>query len=208
MGSGDVPRLSLEDVALPEPRADVPLAEAEDVHAEDILTANDVPLTADGLQLALDSGIELLQAAAARVAGAHGEVAVGDSLRALASGTGDTDRAAAAYALARLGEPDGVAALIACLDLPVEAYVAPVQAAGSLARLGDSRGLGVVERAMRSSNELVRAVATKQLGFFGEEGRPLLEQALEDPDSEIVRQARHLLETQRPRLDSNQRPAD
>ena len=190
---GDLPRLSLEELALPEPRADVPLAEGEDVHAEDILTANGVPLTAEGLQLALDSGIELLQAAAARVAGARGERAVVDSLRALATGTGDTDRAAAAYALARLGEPDGVEALIACLELPTEAYVAPTQAAGSLARLGDMRGLGVVERALGSSNELIRAVATKQLGFFGEQGRPLLERALDDSDPEIVRQARHLL---------------
>lgn len=194
MGDGEAPRLTLEDLALPEPRADVPLADAEDVHAEDILTANGVPLNAGGLQLALDSGIELLQAAAARVAGAHGERAAIDSLRALAAGNGDTDRAAAAYALARLGEEQGVEALIACLDLPVEAYVAPVQAAGALARLGDMRGLGVVERALRSSNEIVRAVATKQLGFFGEQGRPLLEQALRDDDPEIVRQARHLLD--------------
>ena len=194
MGDVNAPRLSLEDLALPEPRADVPLAAGEDIHAEDILTANGVPLTAQGLQLALDSGIELLQAAAARVAGAHGERAVVGSLRALASGTGDTERAAAAYALARLGEPEGVEALIACLDLPFEAYVAPMQAAGSLARLGDMRGLGVVERAMSSSNEIVRAVATKQLGFFGEQGRPLLERALNDADPEIVRQARHLLD--------------
>jgi HEAT repeat protein len=191
---GDAPRLSLEDLALPEPRADVPLAAGEDVHAEDILTANSIPLTAQGLQLALDSGIELLQSAAARVAGARGERAVVDSLRALASGTGDTERAAAAYALARLGEPEGVEALIACLELPFEAYMAPMQAAGSLARLDDMRGLGVVERAVRSSNELVRAVATKQLGFFGEQGRPLLERALDDADPEIVRQARHLLD--------------
>jgi HEAT repeat protein len=193
MGDGD-PRLSLEDLALPEPRADVPLAAGEDVHAEDILTANGVAPTAQGLQLALDSGIELLQGAAARVAGAHGERAVIDSLRALAAGSGDTERAAAAYALARLGEPEGVEALIACLELPFEAYIAPMQAAGSLARLGDMRGFGVVERAMRSSNELVRAVATKQLGFFGEQARPLLEQALDDADPEIVRQAHHLLD--------------
>lgn len=194
MDDGEAPPLSLEDLAIPEPRADVPMADAEDVHAEDILTANGVPLNAGGLQLALDSGIELLQAAAARVAGAHGERAVIDSLRDRVAGSGDTDRAAAAYALARLGEDQGVEALIACLDLPIEAYVAPVQAAGSLARLGDTRGLGVVERALGSSNEIVRAVATKQLGFFGEQGRPLLERALGDDDPEIVRQARHLLD--------------
>jgi HEAT repeat protein len=189
----DIPQLSLDDLVLPEPRPGIPFAEAEDAHAEDILTANGVPLTAPGLQAALDSGIELFQAAAARVAGARGERSVVDSLRSHAGGPGDTDRAAAAYALARLGEPDGVESLIACLDLPINAYVGPIQAAGSLARLGDTRGFTVVERASRSSNEIVRAVATKQLPFFGAEARPLLEAALSDSDPEIVRQARVLL---------------
>ena len=129
------------------------------------------------MQAALDSEIELLQAAAARVAGARGVRAVVDALRTLATGPGDTGRSAAAYALARLGEPDGVQALIAALELPIEAYVAPVQAAGSLARLDDTRGFDVVERALRSSNEIVRAVATKQLPFFGAQGKPLLETA-------------------------------
>ena len=190
----DLPELSLDDLVLPEPRSGVPYADADDAHAEDILKANGVPLTAAGLKVALDSGIELFQAAAARVAGAREERSVLDMLRLLAFGPGDTDRAAAAYALARLGEPDGVEALAACLDLPINAYVAPVQAAGSLARLGDTRGLTVVERALRSSNEIVRAVATKQLPFFGAGTRPLIEAALSDPDPEIARQARVLLD--------------
>ena len=140
----------------------------------------------------MDSGIELLQSAAARVAGAHGERALLDSLRTLAATPGgDTVRSAAAYALARLGEPDGVETLIACLELPTEAYVAPVQAAGSLARLGDVRGLPVVERALRSSNEIVRAVAVKQLPFFGPQGRPLITDALKDSDPEIARRGAH-----------------
>jgi HEAT repeat protein len=192
----ELPRLSLEDLVLPDPRAGVPFADAEDVHAEDILAANDVPLTPEGLQLALDSGIELLQAAAARVAARRGETSVAGSLRSLATGGGDTSRAAAAFALARLGEPEGLEALVSCLDLPINAYVAPVQAAGFLARLGDERGFDVVELAMRSSNEIVRAVAVKQLPFFGEQGRPLLETAVGDSDAEIARQARYLLEDQ------------
>ena len=184
------PQESFEDLVLPDPRPGVPFADSEDVHAEDILTANHVPLTAQGLQPAMDSGIELLQAAAARVAGAHGERAVLDSLRTLAATPGgDTVRSAAAYALARLGEPEGVETLIACLELPIEAYVAPVQAAGSLARLGDARGLPVVERALQSSNEIVRAVAVKQLPFFGPQGRPLITDALKDSDPEIARRA-------------------
>jgi len=190
----ELPRLSLETLVLPDPRAGVPFADAEDVYAEDILAANDVPLTTEGLQLALDSGIELLQAAAARVAARRGETSVAGSLRSLATGGGDTSRAAAAFALARLGEPEGLEALVACLDLPIDAYVAPVQAAGFLARLGDQRGFDVVERALRSSNELVRAVAVKQLPFFGEQGRPLLKAAVGDSDAEIARQARYLLE--------------
>ena len=36
-------------------------------------------------------------------------------------------------------------------------------------------------------------MAVKQLPFFGEQGRPLLEAALDDPDPEIARQARILL---------------
>ena len=132
-------RLTLEELALPEPRPGVPFAEAEDRHAEDILTENRVPLTASGLQAAFDSGIELLQDAAARVAGARGERSVVDALRKLLAGNGDTVRSAAAYALARLGEEDGVPALRACLELPVEAYLAPVQAAGSLAPVSVTR---------------------------------------------------------------------
>jgi HEAT repeat protein len=194
MGDSGLPRLSLEELALPDPRPGVPFADSEDVQAEDILEANGVPRDARGLQAALDSGIELLQGAAARVAGSRQVREVTDSLRALAAGSGDTARSAAAYALARLGEPDGVDALIGALELPIDAYVAPVQAAGSLARLGDTRGLEVVERALRSPNEIVRAVATKQLPFFGAQGRPLLETALHDPDSEIARQARILLD--------------
>jgi HEAT repeat protein len=186
-------RLSLEDLVVPDPRPGVPFADSEDAYAEDILAANDVPLTADGLQTALDSGIDLVSAAAARVAGAKGERAVLDTLRTLAADTAaDTPRSAAAYALARLGE--GTDDLIACLTLPIEAYLAPVQAAGSLARLGDEQGLVVVERALRNNNEIVRAVATKQLPFFGDAGRPLLQTALKDSDPEIARQARILLE--------------
>jgi HEAT repeat protein len=191
-------RLSLDELVVPDPRPGVPFADAEDQHAEDILTANGVPLTASGLQAALDSDVEVLQSAAARVAGAGAERGVLESLRALASGNGDTVRAAAAYALARLGEVDGVAALLACLELPIEAYLAAVQAAGSLARLGDPRGLAVVERALRSSNSIVRTVATKQLLFFdgleGADARALLARAASDSDPQIARQARSELD--------------
>ena len=194
MADGGVSHLSLEDLVVPDPRGGMPFADSEDAYARDILDANGVPRNAQGLQTALDSDIELLQAAAARVAGAQQEHAVTASLRALATGPGDTARAAAAYALARLGEPDGAEALRSALELPIEAYLAPVQAAGSLARLGDPSGLEVVERALASTNEIVRAVATKQLPFFGAQGRPLLDNALRDSDPEIVRQARILLD--------------
>ena len=52
----------------------------------------------------------------------------------------------------------------------------------------------MVERALQSSNEIVRAVAVKQLPFFGPQGRPLIETALKDSDPEIARQARILLD--------------
>ena len=46
------------------------------------------------------------------------------------------------------------------LDLPVEGYVAPMLAAGSLARLGDPSGLAAIERGLASSNHLVRRIAS------------------------------------------------
>ena len=47
------PQESFEDLVVPDPRPGVPFADSEDVYAEDILTANRVPLTTQGLQAAL-----------------------------------------------------------------------------------------------------------------------------------------------------------
>jgi HEAT repeat protein len=172
---------------------DVSYANMDDAVARSTLQSNGVDLDTDSLIAVLDRKPEVIAAAAARALGAEGERRAADRLREHAHGRGDSLRAEAAYALARMGDPDGVPALKETLELQFEAYVAPMQAAGSLARLGDTRGLEVIERALRSSNEIVRAVATKQLPFFGAQGRPLIEAALDDPDPEIARQARILL---------------
>lgn len=187
------PRLTLEDLILPEPRAGLPYADTEDQHAIDILEVNGIALSPAGLQEGLDSGIEVIQSAAARAAGAMGEGSVLETLSALAARPDDTVRAAAAYALVRLGrEEEGRAALAECLALPPDAYLSPSQAAGSLARLGDSRGVEVIRRALAHPNDLVRMVACKQLLFFvGQttEAYELFEQALGDPDDAIAWQA-------------------
>ena len=172
----------------------MPFADSEDVHAEDILAANHVPLTAEGLQAALDSGVEVLQAAAARVAGARGERAVLDSLRTLAADTsGGHHPRGRRLRAGRLGEPEGLEALIACLALPLDGLRRPGPGRRLARPAGRRARPQVIERALRSSNEIVRAVAVKQLPFFGEQGRPLIEAALDDADPEIARQARILL---------------
>ena len=78
------------------------------------------------------------------------------------------------------------------LDLPVEGYVAPMLAAGSLARLGDPSGLAAIERGLASSNHLVRRIATKQLFHFDgvADVGPLFERALADEDRGVADQAR------------------
>ena len=145
---------------------DVGYADVDDAVARSTLLSNGVELTPDSLIATLDRKPEVMAAAAARVLGAEGERRAADRLRELAHGRGDSVRAEAAYALARMGDPDGVPALKETLDLPFEAYVAPMQAAGSLARLGDPSGAAVIERALRSSNDVIRMVACKQLFHF------------------------------------------
>jgi HEAT repeat protein len=187
---------------LPHVGGDVAYADMDDAVARSTLQSNGVELTADPLLAVLDKKPEVIAAAAARVLGADGEPRAAGRLRELAHGRGDSARAEAAYALARLGDPDGVPALKETLELPFEAYVAPMQAAGSLARLGDPSGAAVIERALRSSNDVIRMVACKQLFHFvpldGADlggGRrldawALFDRALHDRDSGIASQAR------------------
>ena len=186
---------------LPEAPSGLPYADFEDAYSRALLEANHVEPTPGGLRAALDAELEVIQAAAARVLGAEGVREAAPRLRELATGRGDSARAEAGYALARMGDPAGVESLKATLALPAGAYVAPMQAAGALARLGDPSGAPVIDAALGDSNPIIRMVACKQLSYFapldgGElgDGRrldvgALFERALADSDPEVAAQA-------------------
>jgi HEAT repeat protein len=199
---GEFPGAPGPDFVVPDVPGGVAYVDIEDALARSLLQSNGVGLDKDALLAALNADVEVIQAAAARVLGDEGEHDAIPRLRELAVGTGDSVRAEAGYALARLGDPAGKEALRACLELPVEAYVVPMQAAGALARLGDPEGAPVIERALRSRNALIRMVACKQLIHFVRldgmelgDGRrldafALFDLALADRDPEVVQQAR------------------
>lgn len=203
---GEFPGAPGSGFVIPDVPGGVPYAEIEDALARSLLQSNGIELTPEGVVAALDADVEVIQAAAARVLGETGERAGIPKLRELATGPGDSVRAEAAYALARLGEPEGREALRATLELPIDAYVAPMQAAGSLARLGDPAGAPVIERGLKSRNEIIRMVACKQLIHFVpldgaelERGKrldvfALFDRALRDRDRGVAQQARVQLE--------------
>src|SRR4051812_15481753 len=98
--------VSLSGFRIPDVSSDIPYPEFDDVFATALLEANDAALDDDALTAALDSPIEVLRAAAARTLGARGvRSAIGRLETAAAAGDG-TDRAEAAYALARMGETE------------------------------------------------------------------------------------------------------
>jgi HEAT repeat protein len=209
---GEYPGAPGPGFAIPHPPAHVPYPEMDEAVARSLLTGNGVELTPQGLLGALDAEIEVIQGAAARICGEDGVREAIPRLREIAGGTGDSARVDAGYALALLGEPDGQTALRAILELPIQAYVAPMQAAGALARLGDPSGATVIHRGLRAGNELIRMVACKQLYFFAAldgtelpeggtlDAYALFERALRDRDSEVVRQAEvQLAELDEPR---------
>jgi len=188
-------RFEMPELRVPQPPRDVPYAELEDHQARALLEANGIGTDHAALVAALEHPVEVIRAAAARTLGATGDAGALDALRALAGRNDDTASAEAAFALARLGERDeGERALRALLDLPVDAYVAPLLAAGSLARLGDAAGVAAIERGLGSRNELVRRTAAKQLFHFvgvpGADAWALFERALADDDRGVVAQAR------------------
>lgn len=179
----------MPELVVPHPPAGVPYAELDDHQARALLEANGIAVGHE----ALEHPAEVISAAAARVLGADGDVSAVEPLRALARRPDDTRRAEAAFALARLGERDeGIALLRDLLELPVEAYTAPLLAAGSLARLGDPSGLATIERGLSSDNQIVRRIAVKQLFHFAgiADVEPLFERALADSDRGVAEQAR------------------
>jgi hypothetical protein len=87
-------------------------------------------------------------------------------LAPLLTSTSDLVKVEAASALARLGAPEGRAALIECLSFQLDAYLCPPMAAGYLAQLGDPRGFQVIAKCFDVEIPAIRMLACKQLFHF------------------------------------------
>jgi hypothetical protein len=157
------------ELDVPEPPDDLPYARFSDYYNREVLRLNGVAGEGEALVglLASPDSDPLLRAAAAHTAGAEGAAAAVPALRqALASGD-DVTGVEAAYALARLGDGAGEAHLMAAVDRAAAgSELAPLLAAGYLARCGDPRGFPAVVRALRGDAPAPRMLACKQLHFF------------------------------------------
>jgi len=194
--SRDARPRSLADVVMPRRPAGIPDAEGDDHDALALLEANGFAVTPEGLTDALDTDLEIFQAAAARTLGALGARPALAPLERLACDpdVSETVRVQAAYALARMGVADACEILARELAGSPEASPAPLQAAGALARLGDPRGFEVVRAALDSPNRVTAMIAVKQLSAFVGLGGPDLEgafaAALARPEPPIGGEAR------------------
>ena len=155
---------------MPRREAGVPPDQGDDHDARALLEANGLESGPAELVELLDSGIGIVQAAAARVLGADGARQAIPRLESLARNPAaeETARVQAAYALARLGVDEGHDLLRELAGLDPETGPAAVQAAAALAALGDPAGFGVEQRALESPNRLTAMVAAKQLHAFAD----------------------------------------
>jgi HEAT repeat protein len=178
---------SIEGIVLttPDPPDDVSFADMEDFRAEKLLEANGIEPTEEGVLAVLRDDSSVFQGTAAHVAGSKGMKATIPDLQRLAASRGDLAKVEAAYALALFGLDDGRKALVDCLRLPVAGHLAPLLAAGFLARLGDPQGFDAIVQGIQSDNAITRNVACKQLYYFtpyqgspGKDGRPMNVMAL------------------------------
>jgi HEAT repeat protein len=173
----------------------VPPGEGDDHDANALLEANELGSDPAELVELLDSGIGIVQAAAARVLGANGVREAVEPLRRLAGDrtAEETARVQAALALGRLGDDSGREVLHELVRLDPEAGPAPLQAAAALARLGDPSGFPVVRAALESPNRLTATVAAKQLHAFvpfGDDVYEAFERALARPEPQVTGEAR------------------
>lgn len=202
------PARSLAELVVPRRPSGVPYEDGEDSDAEALLTENGYTTETGELIGVLAAPLGILQAAAARTLGAtHARAAIG-ALERVASDVGveETARVQAAFALARMQVGGAVDMLVRLLALSPDASPAPLQAAGSLARLGDARGFEVVRAALDSPNHVTAMVACKQLfAFAALDGHPLPSggrvdtfgafiRALARPEANISGEARTQLE--------------
>jgi HEAT repeat protein len=186
---------------IPNPPKDLSYADFDDFRYREILKANGVGLSEKELIIALGHKITTLQGAAAHTLGSLACQAAAVPLFGLLKSWDDTVQVEAAYALARLGVPEGKEALIHCLDYLIDAYLCPPIAAGYLARLGDSQGFPVIVQCLQEGLLPNRMLACKQLFFFtsfldapGPVGKSMdvfgeFERTLNDMESDIQWQA-------------------
>lgn len=186
---------------IPNPPRDLPYSEYEDFRNGEILKVNGISLSEDELIVALKEKRNVLQAAVAHMLGSLKSTAAIPILKELVTSPEDLVKVEAAYALARLGIPEGKQVLIDCLNYPVDAYLFPAIAAGYLAQLGDPQGFSTILKCFEVNIPAIRMLACKQLYFFvrfhgqqNENGSvidvyDLFNRALKDSDTDIQWQA-------------------
>ena len=186
---------------IPNPPANVAYREIEDFRNREILKANGISLSEVELINALKETKNVLQAAAAHTLGSLSSRAAIAILKDLLTSSEDLVKVESAYALARMGIPEGREVLVQCLGYQLDAYLFPAIAAGYLAQLGDHQGFNTIVKCFGVDIPVIRMLACKQLYFFvrfqgvqdknknpidvfGQFGR-----ALKDSDSDIQWQA-------------------
>ena len=96
----------------------------------------------------------------------------------------------AAAGLARLDPEAGRAELTRIAALPFEGAPGAIQAAGELARLGDSSAANTVYAALDFTNPVLRTIAAKQLLFLADASDPealdRIGALLDDPDAGLA----------------------
>jgi HEAT repeat protein len=191
----------MPNLDIPNPPRHLSYPEFEDYRNREILKANGISLSEAELIAALEQRIGILQAAAAHTLGSFSNRAAITTLKRLLSSQDDLVKVEAAYALARLGVPEGKDILIQCLDYRLDAYLCPAIAAGYLAQLDEPRGFHIIVRSFKVNIAAIRMLACKQLYFFApfqdtQDGYgnlidvfPVFELALKDSDPNIQWQA-------------------
>jgi hypothetical protein len=194
---------SLDELVIPRRPSGIPYPKGDDFDARALLTANGYTTETPELTGLFESGLTVLQAAAARLLGVQKDSSAIMALTHLAHNTqaDETVRVQAAYALVRMDVSGGYDVLVSLLKLPPEASPAPLQAAGILARLNDPQGFPVVQQALYSHNRVTAMIACKQLyAFIPLDGHPLpgagkvdiyqaFKQALARPEANIAGEA-------------------
>jgi hypothetical protein len=191
----------MPNLDIPNPPDNMSYADFEDYRFREILRVNGISLSEVELITALKQRTNVLQAAAAHTLGSLLSQDAISILKKLVSSSEDLVKVEAAYALARLGAPEGKYVLIQCLNYTLDAYLFPAIAAGYLVRLGDPRGFKTIVRCFDVDIPEIRMLACKQLYFFvpfqgvqDKDGNTidvygLFDRALKDSDTDIQWQA-------------------